>query len=214
MIRANVKSARGQGTADGQADGPLERRAGCVACRGPIPRSRVGRGRCVGMDDDTGLCAVYRVVRRFLRLRSVRPGLTGRSSRHYADPALLNLLRTSLAPYANGLDLTNLVHIPVLAVHGGDDDNVPPRHSRAYVATLASYAGSEDCVRLLEVEKKGHWWADVLKQREVVEWIERLPGKESAVAQLERGFELMCVNPDECGGRAGVRVLEVDVPGR
>jgi hypothetical protein len=145
----------------------------------------------------------------------VDPMLTIRFSRHYADPSLISLLQSSLSPYANDLHLTNLTHIPVLAVHGSEDDNVPPRHGRSMVSTLIAYSGGDErCVKYLEVPKKGHWWMDVLRQSEVLEWMNQLPKKESNKAQLERGFELTVVNPDECGGRAGVKVLEVEIPGR
>lgn len=141
--------------------------------------------------------------------------LKGRTSRHFADHALLSLLQTSLSPYANDLHLTNLTHIPVLAVHGADDDNVPPRHGRSMISTLTAYSdGDDSCIEYLEVAKQGHWWADVLKERVVSEWMDRLPEKESRETQLNRGFELTVVNADDCGGRAGVRILEVEVPGR
>lgn len=40
------------------------------------------------------------------------------SSAHYIDPALRAVLETSLTPDDNDLFLSNLVNIPVLAVHG------------------------------------------------------------------------------------------------
>lgn len=83
------------------------------------------------------------------------------------------------------------------------------------VNTLIAYSrGDERYVKYIEVPKKGHWWMEVLKGKEVDEWISQLPKKEGREEQLERGVEITVVNPDECGGRAGVRVLEVDVPGR
>jgi hypothetical protein len=83
------------------------------------------------------------------------------------------------------------------------------------ISTLTAYSGGDNSyIEYLEVPKKGHWWADVLKERGVSEWMDRLPEKESRETQLDRGFELTVVNADECGGRAGVRILEVEVPGR
>ena len=61
------------------------------------------------------------------------------SSAHYIDPSLRAVLETALTPDDNDLFLSNLAHIPVLAIHGGDDDNVPAWHGREYVSTLRTW---------------------------------------------------------------------------
>lgn len=126
----------------------------------------------------------------------------------------MGILRSSLTPYDNDLHASNLVGLPVLAIHGAEDDNVPPRHSRAHVATIAAWAGNEKNVQLLEVPRQGHIWPDIFKHPEVTRWMDELPPKGSWEDQREMGFTLTCGNPQECGGRAGIRIRELEMPGR
>ncbi|OCF74661.1 hypothetical protein I204_05041 [Kwoniella mangroviensis CBS 8886] len=141
---------------------------------------------------------------------------TEQTSRHYADPSLMGILSSSLSPFNNDLYLSNLVNIPILVIHGSDDDNVPPRHSRSYLSILSSWAGKQDggVVKYLEVEKKGHWWDDVIKSTDVVNFITNIPKKKSWDEQRKEGFTLTTANPQENGGRAGIRIVELDIPGR
>lgn len=53
------------------------------------------------------------------------------------------------------LFLSNLLPLPVLVLHGGADDNVPPTHGRFLSAQLRDLGGR---VTYLEVPDKGHWW--------------------------------------------------------
>lgn len=129
---------------------------------------------------------------------------------------LMGVLSTALTPYNNDLYASNLTGLPILAVHGGDDDNVPPRHSRQHVALVQAW--KRDCKDrlLVEVGKKGHWWDDVLKLPEVYDFIDMVTKGEVRdwTSDREQGFTLTTVNPDECGGRSGVQILDLRVPGR
>ncbi|WVW83889.1 hypothetical protein I302_105911 [Kwoniella bestiolae CBS 10118] len=138
------------------------------------------------------------------------------TSKHYADPALLGILSSSLSPYNNDLYLSNLVDIPILVIHGAEDDNVPPRHSRSYLSMLSSWAGEQDggVVKYLEMPKKRHWWDDVIRSNDVVQFIKNLPSRKSWDGQRKKGFTLTTANPQESGGRAGIRIVELDIPGR
>nr|XP_019010945.1 uncharacterized protein I206_04250 [Kwoniella pini CBS 10737]OCF49726.1 hypothetical protein I206_04250 [Kwoniella pini CBS 10737] len=137
-------------------------------------------------------------------------------SRHFADPSLIGILSSSLSAYSNDLYLSNLVDIPILVIHGSEDDNVPPRHSRSYVQLISSWAGQQasGSVKLIEIPKKGHWWDDVLRLSQVMNFIENLPRKKSWDEQRKVGFTLTTANPQESGGRAGIRIVELDIPGR
>jgi hypothetical protein len=142
-----------------------------------------------------------------------------RTSTNYADPALMGLLQSSLTPYNNDLYASNLARLPVLAVHGSHDVNVPPRHSRQHVALVQAWEhdqGHKNKPRkLVEVPKKGHWWGDVLKQPEVYEFINALVGRSRDWAEdREAGYTLTTGNPDESGARSGVRILQLETPGR
>lgn len=131
---------------------------------------------------------------------------------------LMGILSTSLTPYNNDLYTSNLAHIPVLAVHGAEDDNVPPRHSREHVALIQAW--DRHCAerKLVEVPAKGHWWDDVLKLPEVYEFIDRLTRVKGQnrpwIEDRRRGFTLTTANPDESGSRSGIRISELRVPGR
>lgn len=128
----------------------------------------------------------------------------------------MGILFASLTPYNNDLYASNLAHIPVLAVHGSDDDNVPPRHSRQHIALVEAWAHSQKDCELVEVPKKGHWWDEVLSLPEVFEFISKTSKapERNWEDDRKRGFTLTTANPDECGGRSGVRILELKVPGR
>ncbi|KAK8864370.1 hypothetical protein IAR55_001618 [Kwoniella newhampshirensis] len=136
-------------------------------------------------------------------------------SNHYADPALLGILHSALTPYNNNLHASNLSNIPIVVVHGANDDNVPPRHSRAHVALISAWAGQRSSsVTMVEIPKMGHWWDEVLNNEFVIKFIEDLPRKQSWDEQRRTGYTLTVGNPQECGGRAGIRVVELDIPGR
>lgn len=124
----------------------------------------------------------------------------------------MGILRSSLTPYDNDLYASNLVGIPVLAIHGSDDDNVSPRHSRAHLAAIAAWAGNNDLQTLIEVPKKGHFWDDIFKQPKVTQWMDRLPHESDK--RKRYGVTLTCANPLESGGREGERILELKIPGR
>jgi hypothetical protein len=126
----------------------------------------------------------------------------------------MGILSSALTPYDNDLHASNLAHIPVLAVHGSEDDNVPPRHSRLHVALISAWEGDQRDVKMVEVRKRGHWWDDVFREKEVEAFILGLAGKEGWDEQRKKGFTLTCANPLECGGRAGIRILELEMPGR
>ncbi|KAL7421865.1 hypothetical protein Q5752_003636 [Cryptotrichosporon argae] len=136
------------------------------------------------------------------------------TSAHYADPALMGVLMSALTPYNNDLYASNLAHVPVLAIHGGADTNVPPRHGRAHAGLVRAWAGTRGDVTYVELEGKDHWWDDMFRDRRVAEWLDALPPKLSVDEVRKKGFTLTSANPDEAGAKAGIRIAELDVPGR
>ena len=121
---------------------------------------------------------------------------------------------SSLTPYNNDLYTSNLVRLPVLAVHGTEDDNVPPWHGREHVALINAWEGDQDAIKLLELPKKRHWWNDVFREKEVLKWIAELPERRAWDEERKMGFTLTTANPLESGGRAGIRIIETVIPGR
>ncbi len=52
---------------------------------------------------------------------------------------MMAILHSSLTPYDNDLYASNLARLPVLAVHGEEDDNVPVYHSRVHTALVDAW---------------------------------------------------------------------------
>lgn len=139
-----------------------------------------------------------------------------RTGHHHADPALMGILMSSLSPYNNDLHLSNLVGIPCLALHGGSDGNVPPRHSRAYASIIDAWQHDASAVEIVEVPGEDHWWNGMIRHPKVLAFIRRVlsTAKPDWDAERKMGFTLTAVTPEENGGRAGIRIVEVDTPGR
>lgn len=148
----------------------------------------------------------------YLKIQDYVP-YTETTSAHYADPSLLGVLHASLAPYNNDLYASNLASVPVLAVHGADDDNVPPRHGRSHAGIVAAWAGEAN-VKFVEVPDVGHVWDGVLRERVIIDFLTNLPPKATVEEVRRAGFTLATANPDETGSKAGIRITELAVPGR
>ncbi len=126
----------------------------------------------------------------------------------------MGILMSALTPYNNDPYASNLAQIPVLAIHGSEDDNVPPRQCREHVALISAWEGDQKNIKLVEVTKRNHWWDDIFREEQVTKWIRDLPGKRSWDEDRANGFTLTTANPMECGGRAGIGILEMETPGR
>lgn len=49
------------------------------------------------------------------------------------------ILHSALTPYDDDLYASNLARLPVLAVHGEEDDNVPVYHSRVHTDLIDTW---------------------------------------------------------------------------
>lgn len=138
------------------------------------------------------------------------------TSSHYADPALMGVLSSSLSPYNNDLYLSNLAHIPCLAIHGGSDTNVLTRHSRSYANIISSWQHDRGAVEFVEVKGEDHWWEGMMRHPRVEAFVKMVIESERRNWDKERrnGFTLTTACPDESGGRAGIRIAELETPGR
>jgi dipeptidyl aminopeptidase/acylaminoacyl peptidase len=52
----------------------------------------------------------------------------------------------SLTPYDNPLYTSNLAGLPILVIHGTEDDNVPVWHSRQYIDLVKSWSGDASAI--------------------------------------------------------------------
>lgn len=133
---------------------------------------------------------------------------------HFIDPALRAVLETSLLPDDNDLFLSNLAHTPVLAIHGGMDDNVPPWHTREAVSVLREWNLDAD-VTYHEEPGQPHWWPEALKNTRVQVFIARVCCSSTGAPKIKRHkFTLTVAVPAESGPMEGWRVHALEVPGR
>jgi len=88
--------------------------------------------------------------------------ITLRRSGNLAPPELACLYLRGTAADKASLFLENLRDVPVMIVHGGADDNVPPTHARLMAGALEGLGHPN--VTLKEVPEQGHWW-DIDKER-------------------------------------------------
>lgn len=139
---------------------------------------------------------------------------TEQRSNHFADPALMGVLQSSLTPYNNEIYVSNLASVPMVVVHGAEDDNVPAHHSRTYVETLRDWGKKAADVTYVEVPKKGHVWDGILTHPTIVKFLHNLPEKKDVFEVRDAGFSIACANPDEMGAKGAIRILELAVPGR
>ncbi|KAF8626190.1 hypothetical protein AX15_005070 [Amanita polypyramis BW_CC] len=138
--------------------------------------------------------------------------LTLSRSAHYIDPMLRAILESSLAPDDNDLHLSNLMDVPVCAIHGGNDENVPVWHTREAISVLKTWY-SETNALYQEVQGKGHWYPSVFRNDVVALFLKRILLNPSTTV-TSRKFMISVASPIECGSVRGWRVEELLVSGR
>jgi len=140
-------------------------------------------------------------------------------SAHYVDPFLRAILETALTPDDNDLFLSNLAHTQILAIHGGDDENVPTWHSRAYVSTLKTW-NADAPVKLREDPGELHWYTGLFDNAYVREYMRTVLESETGLATsvgfapCPDSFTLTVSIPAESGSLHGWRIHQLLVPGR
>uniref|UniRef100_A0A8H8CMV3 Peptidase S9 prolyl oligopeptidase catalytic domain-containing protein n=1 Tax=Psilocybe cubensis TaxID=181762 RepID=A0A8H8CMV3_PSICU len=131
---------------------------------------------------------------------------------HFIDPILRSILDSSLTPDDNDLHLSNLVDTPILAVHGGDDENVPVWHTREAISTLKSWYPSAN-ISYKEDPRKGHWYPDVLNNAVVDAFLGQVMSSSIDQTRSEE-FTLTVTTPRSDGSLRGWNINQVAVPGR
>ena len=80
---------------------------------------------------------------------------TLRQSEIFSPPDVCRILDMCNAPDRTELIIENLVNVPLLAVHGTIDDNVPATHPRLLTGALERMGYP---AKLIEQPEAGHWW--------------------------------------------------------
>ncbi|EGN96142.1 hypothetical protein SERLA73DRAFT_124984 [Serpula lacrymans var. lacrymans S7.3] len=139
--------------------------------------------------------------------------IKSQASAHYIDPSLRSILESSLTPDDNDLFLSNLVDTPVLAIHGGNDDNVPTWHTREAVSVLKTWKPSAN-VTYREDAGQPHWYPSIFKNDQVRDFLESAASKTSQYLRHMQSFTLTVAIPAESGSLHGWQILGLQVPGR
>ncbi|KAJ6618285.1 hypothetical protein B0H10DRAFT_2164198 [Mycena sp. CBHHK59/15] len=138
-------------------------------------------------------------------------------SAHFIDPAVRAILESSLTPDDNDLFSSNLVDTPVLAIHGGDDDNVPVWHSREAVSVLQTWNADAN-VTFREDPKQLHWYSSVLKVRTsklyFTRFLDDVLQSSAHRRSRSKSFTLTVAVPAESGSLHGWKIERLNVPGR
>ncbi|KAL5532933.1 hypothetical protein ACEPAF_4707 [Sanghuangporus sanghuang] len=152
----------------------------------------------------------------FLNAAAYVPLTLSRGAR-FTDPALRSVLESSFTPDDNALFLGNLADtVPVLAVHGGNDTNVPTWHSREYVSITKSLGHGLN-VTFHEDEGQPHWYPNVFESEQVRSFLQG--ALDSKIQEQHRSsepveFTLTVADPVRSGSKNGWRIEELVVPGR
>ncbi|KAK0448367.1 uncharacterized protein EV420DRAFT_1712427 [Desarmillaria tabescens] len=148
----------------------------------------------------------------YIKSQSYVPLTLSRSAR-FIDPILLSVLETSLTPDNNDLFLTNLVDTPVLAIHGGNDNNVPVWHSREAAGILETWDPAAN-VTYREDAGQGHWYSTVFNNTQVTTFIDDLIASYPAITSPSSKFTLTVSVPIESDSLHGWRIVALTIPGR
>ncbi|KAJ3788745.1 hypothetical protein GGU10DRAFT_345240, partial [Lentinula aff. detonsa] len=142
-------------------------------------------------------------------------------SAHFADPFLQAILQTSLTPDDNDLFVGNLHGKDVLAIHGGNDENVPVWHSRELVGVFQNLLNGIDSnisrIEFLEFLDQPHWFPSVLNNEQVQSFIDQLLDRGELDTQPTtdpEAFTLTVAIPAESGSMRGWHVEKLLIPGR
>ncbi|KAH7107482.1 hypothetical protein BKA62DRAFT_683529 [Auriculariales sp. MPI-PUGE-AT-0066] len=140
---------------------------------------------------------------------------------HFTDPEILSTLKAAMAGDDNDLTAGNLVGMPILALHGGSDENVPTYHTRELVSTIRTWSKisgyGDPHLSFIEMPGRPHWFdgyfASVPETQQFLDVATRLSSMpQYPLPPCQWTHTVMW--PGETGSLHGFRVLEVEVPGR
>ncbi|KAH9857796.1 hypothetical protein C2E23DRAFT_719844 [Lenzites betulinus] len=149
----------------------------------------------------------------YIKSQSYVPWVQSRAA-HYIDPALRAILDSSLTPDDNDLFLSNLADTPVLAIHGGDDDNVPVWHTREAVSILKTWNPNAN-VTFREDPGELHWYPSLFNNHQVQSFVSSLlEQSNSKDTPTSKSFTLTVAIPADSGSLHGWSIHSLRVPGR
>ncbi|KAF3041502.1 hypothetical protein E8E12_002772 [Didymella heteroderae] len=128
-----------------------------------------------------------------------------------ADPGRISIVSASLNSYRHEMLLSNVQGIPIQQQHGEIDDNVPAYHSR-FLAQQVQLAGANSSYN--EVPDQSHYWDGVMTTPPLVDFYYTFTrSKDKVPRQLDK-FNIVVGDPGDMGSKGGVRVMQLEDPGR
>ncbi|KAF8589925.1 hypothetical protein K439DRAFT_1331326 [Ramaria rubella] len=146
----------------------------------------------------------------YIKSQQYIPWILSRGA-HFLDPSHGGILAASLAQDDNDLFLSNVVNTKILAIHGGDDENVPTWHSRELVGLVRSLRNDANIRSFAEDPGKPHWYPDVLSSPRVQSFLSSVLGEDPVPDKL---FTLTVAIPSASGSFHGFAIQDLKVPGR
>ncbi|KAF9001962.1 hypothetical protein BDQ17DRAFT_1281013 [Cyathus striatus] len=153
----------------------------------------------------------------YIKSQAYVPLIMSRSA-HFVDPGLRSILESSLTPDDNDIHLSNLANIPILAIHGGNDENVPTWHSREALSLIEQWSIRSSSASTLhkfrEDHGQGHWYPTVLDNEEVVNFLNILNSLALHENTQPNKFTVTTSEPHASGSLNGWRIEHLSIPGR
>ncbi|GJJ12463.1 hypothetical protein Clacol_006705 [Clathrus columnatus] len=133
---------------------------------------------------------------------------------HFLDASRNVILLSALMPDDNDLFMSNVVDTPILAIHGGADENVPVWHSRELVSLVKSWKADAP-ISLHEEPGQSHWYSTVFSSTRFLEFLDAVLSRNndtfySGVHQ----FTLTVADSKSSGSLHGFSIKELVIPGR
>lgn len=125
------------------------------------------------------------------------------------DPRATSVLQSSMISYRHELFTDNLLGIPILEQHGGNDDNVPVYQSRRMSQLVAQSGGSS---KYVELPGKGHWFDGVMTTDPLKEFYTSLLRTNHNEPQLPSKFAYVVSSSGDFGSRGGIKVDQLRYP--
>ena len=125
------------------------------------------------------------------------------------SPVKKHLLEASLNTYSHQLLVENTKGIPIMAQHGGADDNVPAYHSRLMWKQLVQ---AESDATLSEIPNAGHWFDDVMTTPGLATFYSEHLQEQTRQRQPLEQFAVLSANPGDTGSKFGIRISHLSRP--
>ncbi|KAH6585596.1 hypothetical protein BASA50_001204 [Batrachochytrium salamandrivorans] len=136
----------------------------------------------------------------------------------YADPLLRAIFEASISENDLDLYIPNAGGIPLLARVGGNDEIIPPLHTRRLVRMVNEWSRNSTAALVSEIPDKGHWFDGILNDATVQDFLDHhlSPALNPMLdlPPLPEGFTIQTLNPASTGSKGGIRILQLDVPFR